>query len=214
MRFCLFSKIEFEIAYPVALIECFCFQTNFYSSYDSLLPDRTVEDVGKIGARIALELLPSDEQLAELTKTAPLFSSNLDDFLKLSDIALRQHVMESSVVIKQLMARGIGFSQATKVLHTVYPNIFPMIDSMLQEEYQSLQVNSKWKSNNPEQILFDYYANLKTEPTSHNLAIIFEKVSKNLPCLTKVRVFDIVWWSYLKAKKLKDKNHINWCTIT
>jgi hypothetical protein len=57
MIFRLFSKIEFEIAYPVALIECYCFQTNFYSAYDLLIPHRQVEDVAKIGARINNKLL-------------------------------------------------------------------------------------------------------------------------------------------------------------
>ena len=39
-------------------------------------------------------------------------------------------------------------------------------------------------------------------------------ISKNnLRGLTKVRIFDILWWSYLKAKKLRQDEKINWSTV-
>ena len=56
MKFLLFSKIFFEVSYPVTLIECYCFQSDFYANYD-LLSDRKVEYANKIGARIKKELL-------------------------------------------------------------------------------------------------------------------------------------------------------------
>jgi hypothetical protein len=212
MKFRLFSKVEFGISNPFVLIECYCFQTNFYTSYDLLLPNRKIEDVSKIGARIDSKILPSRKELAGITKDAGIFKYDLDGLMKLNDKDIRNHVSEASAVITTLMKRGIGMSQATKVLHTVYPAIIPMIDSMLQTEYQQ-EVDSTWKQSNPGQILFDYYINLKTEPTMRNLASTYDSVSKNLPCLTKVRVFDIIWWSYLRAKKLRSQNHVSWCTI-
>lgn len=51
MRFYLFSKIAFEINEPITLIECYCYQSDFYSKYD-VIKDRTIEDVNKIGARL------------------------------------------------------------------------------------------------------------------------------------------------------------------
>lgn len=213
MKFTLFSKVEFEITYPIALIECYCFQTNFYTSYDILLTNkRSVEDVNKIGAHINKAILPTNGDLSAITNHAGIFKYDLDEFLELSDKDIRRHVTEASNVIGSLMKRGMGLSQATKVLHTVHPHIFPMIDSMLQEEYQR-EVDLAWKQSNPGQILFDYYMNLKTEPTMRNLASTYVSVSNNLPCLTKVRIFDIIWWSYLRAKKLRSQNHVSWCTI-
>lgn len=51
MRFYLFSKIRFEIPEPLTLIECYCYQSDFYSKYD-VIENRTIEDVNKIGARL------------------------------------------------------------------------------------------------------------------------------------------------------------------
>ena len=56
MKFFLFSKISFEIPEPIALIECYCYQNDFYSKYD-FLEDKKIEDVNKIGARIKKEVL-------------------------------------------------------------------------------------------------------------------------------------------------------------
>ena len=47
-----------------------------------------------------------------------------------------------------------------------------------------------------------------------NLNRIYNKIDENLKCLTKVRMFDILWWSYLKAESLKQENkNIKWTTI-
>jgi hypothetical protein len=58
MKFFLFSKISFEIPNPIALIECYCYQNDFYAKYDLLLEyrDRKIEDVNKIDARIKKEV--------------------------------------------------------------------------------------------------------------------------------------------------------------
>jgi hypothetical protein len=55
MKFFLFSKISFEIPDPIALIECYCYQNDFYAKYD-LMEDKKIEDVNKIGARIKKEV--------------------------------------------------------------------------------------------------------------------------------------------------------------
>jgi len=49
MKFFLFSKISFEIPNPVALIECYCYQNDFYTKYDLILAhrDKKIEDVSK-----------------------------------------------------------------------------------------------------------------------------------------------------------------------
>ena len=59
MKFFLFSKMPFEISEPIALIECYCYQNDFYAKYDLFLEhrDRKIEDVNKIGARIKKEVL-------------------------------------------------------------------------------------------------------------------------------------------------------------
>ncbi len=202
MKFHLFSKIEFEVADPIALVECFCIQTNFYSSYDLLLPNRTIEDVSKIGARIDRDKLPACKRIIKSSEKIPVFQIQLDNLLAQDDKAIKNHVIESSEVIIRLMDQGIGLSQALKILHTVYPGIMPMIDSYLQEQYR-LHIDPCWKSENPEQLLYDYYLNLKSQTTRKNLDDVYK--SLKLPCLTKIRVFDIIWWSYLRSNSLTIK---------
>ncbi|HNR65391.1 MAG TPA: hypothetical protein PKJ95_03740 [Atribacterota bacterium] len=51
MRFYLFSKIRFEITEPITLIECYCYQSDFYSKYD-VIENSTIGDVNKIGVRL------------------------------------------------------------------------------------------------------------------------------------------------------------------
>jgi len=104
----------------------------------------------------------------------------------------------------------LGGRSATKILHTRYPGIIPMIDNQLRNEYR--QINKEWKDE-PGRILLDYYQNLKEEPNKQNLTQVYETTSKSVPKLTKVRVFDILWWSFLKAKTLREKKGINWSTI-
>jgi len=209
MRFMLFSKTEFEVSDAVALIECYCFQCDFYKNYDLLLPARSFEAVSKIGARISEKQLEKCGKIIEDRIDLPIFkyNNNLDEFLGLSlrDETIGNHVGELSNLIRELMDNidGIRLSKATKILHTRYPGIVPIIDNQLQNEYK--QINKQWKGQ-ASQILLDYYKNLKGEPNKRNLAQVYETVSKSVSHLTKLRVFDVPWWSFLKAKALKDKN--------
>jgi len=216
MKFRLFSKLEFEVSCPVALIESYCFQSDFYANYD-LLADRKVEDVNAIGARIPDKQLHECKSIIENTRSLRIFEYNelgLDDFLGLGYETIAKLVDEDlKHVIDQFMQiKGIGLSKTTKVLHTVYPGIIPMVDSMLQEEYRQT-VSPGWTEDSSSKILIDYYKNLSVEPTRPNLSEIFVEISRNLPGLTKVRVFDILWWSCLKAKRLGSEKRIHWSTV-
>ena len=214
MKFLLFSKISFEVSDPVALIESYCFQSNFYANYD-LLSNRKVEDVNKIGARIGKKLLPKCETVSESTKNLCIFKYDLDRFLELDNKTRNYHIKELSqrTIKKLLKIKGIGLSKATKVLHTLYPKIIPMIDNALQEEYRK-EINSQWMEERSDQILIDYYDNLREDDNLQHLTQILDIISKNnLVGLTKVRIFDILWWSYLRSKKLRQKGNINWSTI-
>jgi len=215
MKFRLFSEVDFEISYPVALIESYCFQSDFYSNYD-LIPDRKIKDVNLIGARIPSKQLNECERKVDITRSSPIFKCNelgLDDFLALDDMTITKFAREDLFRMISLLMEidGIGISRATKVLHTVFPNIVPMIDNMLREAY--FQYGTNRKERNINTIFVAYYQNLKEQPTKNSLAEVYDAVSRNLPGLTKVRVFDILWWSYLKAKKLRDKHSINWATL-
>ena len=205
MRFTLFSKIEFEVVDPVALIECYCFQSDFFVNFD-LLPIRKVEHVNKIGSRIPEKLLRRCRDVINEAGELGIFTYDLDEFLNLNNEGIVNHVGEvSKVVIKKLMEiESIGLSKATKILHTLYPRIIPMIDGMLQGEYQR-NVNPWWKEDNPSQILIDYYNNLKEHNNRRQLTQVFDAISKTGLGLTKVRVFDILWWSYVKAKRVKEE---------
>lgn len=130
MKFFLFSKISFEIPEPIALIECYCYQNDFYSKYD-LLGDKKIEDVNKIGARIKKEVLSECKKITESTKSLSIFKYNLEQFLSLEKKDRNEQIKELNefVIQKLLKINGIGLSTTTKILHTLYPKIIPMIDN-------------------------------------------------------------------------------------
>lgn len=212
MKFLLFSKIFFEVSDPVALIESYCFQSDFYANYDYCLMKRkrTIKDVNNIGARMGEELLSKCKTVIENTKDLRIFEYDLDRFLKLDEKIRKSHIEElDEQVIKKIEGKGIGLPKATKVLHTVYPEIIPIIDNALSKEYK--RIKPKWSKEQSDQILIDYYNNFKEGDNWQNLTKILNKIQSL--GLTKVRIFDILWWSYLKSKKLRQENGINWSTI-
>jgi DNA-directed RNA polymerase subunit F len=212
MRFLLFSEISFEVSHPIVLIESYCFQNDFYSNYD-LLGNRKIEDVNKIGARINQDLLQQCKTIVENYKNLKMFRYRLERFIKLNEKTRNKHIKDlSNQVIKELlMLPRIGFSRVTKILHTI-PEIIPMIDNPLQSVYR--QINQAWTENEADKILSDYYSNLMIESNYKNLDRIEDTISKtNLKGLTRIRLFDILWWSYLKANQLRQDEGINWLSM-
>ena len=153
MKFFLFSKISFEVSNPIALIEAYCFQGDFYANYD-LLNDRTIEDVGKIGARIGKDPIRKCKTIVGRTKDLKVFKYDLDHLLNLTEKTRNKHIKELNerVIQRMLMVKGVGLSKTTKILHTLYPKIIPMIDKQLQEEYMG-KINPRWREEQLYQIL-------------------------------------------------------------
>ena len=214
MEFLLFSKIPFEIPDPIALIECYCYQNDFYSKYD-LLEDRKIEDVNKIGARIKKEVLLECKIITESTKSLGIFKYNLEQFLDLEEKDRDEQIKElnESVIQELLKIKGIGLSTTSKILHTLYPKIIPMIDNPLQNKYRE-KINNVWTEKQADEIFINFYNNLKMGSNQENLNYIFDRLlENNIQHLSKIRIFDILWWSYLKAEKLKEEREINWSTI-
>lgn len=214
MKFFLFSKISFEIPEPIALIECYCYQNDFYSKYD-LLEDKKIEDVNKIGARIKKEVLFECKVITESTKNLNIFKYNLEQFLSLEEKDRNEQIKELNefVIQKLLKINGIALSTTTKILHTLYPKIIPMIDSLLQKKYRQV-INDGWTEKRADVIFIDFYKNFQIESNRKNLNSLFKKVSKNnLKNLSRIRIFDILWWSYLKAERLREDKGINWNTV-
>ena len=88
-----------------------------------------------------------------------------------------------------------------------------MIDNPLQNKYHE-KINNVWTEKRADEIFIDFYNNLKMENNRKNLNYIFNEVTKNnLKNLSRIRIFDILWWSYLKAEKLRKEKGINWNTI-
>ena len=171
--------------------------------------------MNKIGARIERKLLSKCEAVTKNTKNLCIFKYDLDGFLKLNNKTRNYHIkkLNQRTIKKLLEIKGIGLSKATKVLHTLYPKIIPMIDNALQEEYRK-EINPQWMEEQSDQILIDYYDNLREDDNLQHLTQILDSISKNnLVGLTKVRIFDILWWSFLKSKKLRQEGHIDWSTI-
>jgi len=214
MKFFLFSKISFDIPDPIALIECYCYQNDFYTKYD-LLKNRKIEDVNKIGARIKKDVLLECKKITEKTKNLSIFKYNLDQFLNLEEKKRNEHIKELNnfVIQKLLKINGIALSTTTKILHTLYPEIIPMVDNPLQKKYREV-INNVWTEKRADEIFIDFYNNLQIESNRENLNYIFDKLlENNIQHLSKIRIFDILWWSYLKAEDLKLRENINWSTI-
>ena len=213
MRFTLFKKASFDVKHPEALIEAYCFQSFFYKNYDLLLRQRhrRIEDVTKIGARIQENILTACAPIIESHKDLAMFSLSLDAFLKLDDKTKNTHIHKLSEIVRKLVnIKGVALSKATKILHTLYPQIIPIIDNALQKEYK--EINPNWTEGDWKQLFMDYYDNFSlVEETYQNLCEVHSRLS--FLRMTRIRIFDILWWSYLKAKKLREENHVNWTTI-
>ena len=88
-----------------------------------------------------------------------------------------------------------------------------MIDNPLQNKYRE-KINNAWAQKRADEIFIDFYNNLKMGSNRENLNYIFDKLlENNIQHLSKIRIFDILWWSYLKAEDLKLRENINWSTI-
>lgn len=214
MKFYLFSKIEFEIPDPISLIECYCYQNDFYSKYD-VIENRKIEDVNKIGARLISEAISKCKVIVEGARELDIFKNTLDQFLDLNELEREKLIKELNKEVFQKLFEigGIRFSTATKILHTIYPEIIPMIDNPLQRTYKR-EINHSWTYKNADEILIDFYNNLENEDIRKNLNELSEELTKiNLKHLTRIRVFDILWWSYLKAERLKNERGIKWFSI-
>jgi len=215
--FSLFSK-TFSVSDPIALIEAYCFQSDFYANYDLITrngKDRKIEDVNKIGARIEKKTLAKCEKvITENEKILCIFKEyDLYGFLNLGEERRNVYIkdLNDKVINKLLRIKGIGLAKSTKILHTLCPKTIPMIDNALQKEYKEYckGINRQWIEKQSDQILIDYYNNLEKGDNWQNLTWISKKISNNVVGLTKVRIFDILWWSYLKSKEF----NINWSTI-
>jgi len=217
MEFLLFSKLPFEIPDPIALIECYCYQNDFYTKYDLLLEhrDRKIEDVNKIGARIKKEVLSECKKITKSTKNLRIFKYNLEQFLDLEEKDRDEQIKELNefVIQKLLKINGIALSTTTKILHTLYPKIIPMIDNSLQKKYREV-INNVWTEKRADEIFIDFYKNLQIESNRKNINYIFNKLlENNIQHLSRIRIFDILWWSYLKAERLKKEKGICWTSI-
>ena len=214
MKFYLFSTIEFEIPDPLSLIECYCYQSDFYSKYD-VIENRKIEDVNKIGARLKSKTILECKSMVETAKKLDIFQNTLAQFLDLDRQEREKQIKQLNDVVFQKLFKinGIRFSTATKILHTIYPEIIPMIDNPLQRKYKK-EINHSWTYKNADEILIDFYNNLENEDIRKNLnELSTELIKINLKHLTKIRIFDILWWSYLKAERLKNLRNINWTSI-
>jgi len=214
MKFHLFSRIKFEIPDPISLIECYCYQSDFYSKYD-VIENRKIEDVNKIGVRLKSKTILDCKAIVEGTKKLDIFQNTLNQFLDLDRQERENQVKELNSVIFQnlLKIKGISFSTAIKILHTIYPEIIPMIDNPLQIKYKK-EINLSWNPQKVDEILIDFYQNLRIEDNLENLNENSEELTKNnLKHLTRIRIFDILWWSFLKAERLKYEKGIKWTSI-
>jgi hypothetical protein len=209
--FTLFKDREFEVDFPEALIEAYCFQSDFFGDYDlkRRRDESSYDSVGSIGARVKNEALQKCIRLIRSHKNLGIFGLNLDSFLNKTADEKARYILELHQLVTELDdIPGIGLSKATKILHTRYPEIIPMIDNPLQDEYGTLR--PQWKEGDWCHLFIDYYDNFLVGKTYSNLCNVHSGVS--YLNLTKVRVFDILWWSFLKSKN-ETYTGIKWKTI-
>ena len=206
MKFTLFSIEAFNIKNPEALIESCCIQSDFYTSYDTV-EGKDIRYINQIGARTKQNILLKCQEIID-TQHSEIFDCDIDTFLNFSYDRKRELIkdLDEKVIHRLMNVSGIGISKITKIFHTLYPDTFPMIDNPLQKFYKN-KINPKWDSKSIYPLLFDFYENLCVEETRMNIDQLYEHLSYLK--LTKIRIFDIIWWSYMKSKSAKRK-HILW----
>jgi len=206
LNFKLFSKIKFSVHNPIVLIEAYCIQSDFYVNYD-IIRERNISDVNKIGGRINENVLKKCSEVIN-DSDVKIKSYTLDSFQELENKEKKELVKEldTKIVKKLLSIKGIRLSKVTKILHTVFPEICPMIDNPLQQIYKQ-KINNSWKAESLEELLIQFYKNLANIENKDNINRLHRELTHLK--LTKIRIFDIIWWSYLKSLEPKRKG-ISW----
>jgi hypothetical protein len=134
MKFTLFQEISFKINNPLTLIEACCIQSNFYRNYDLILAgrNRMIEDVNRIGARGRFSMQRVRQTINNVINDLPLLRHTLDTFLNLQQQTRNRYIENLASLIEALdNIDGIYISTATKICHTLYPEIIPIIDNLL-----------------------------------------------------------------------------------
>jgi len=206
LNFKLFSKIKFSVHNPILLIEAYCIQSNFYVNYD-IIRNKNISYVNKIGGKINEIVLKNCSEVID-DSDVKITSYTLDSFQKLENKEKKELVKEldTEIVKKLLSIKGIRLSKVTKILHTLFPEICPMIDNPLQQIYKK-QINNSWKAESLEKLLIQFYENLANVENKDNINRLHRELTHLN--LTKIRIFDIIWWSYLKSRDPKRKE-ISW----
>ena len=206
LNFKLFSKIKFSVHNPILLIEACCIQSDFYVNYD-IIRERNISDVNKIGGRTKKIVLKNCSEVID-DSDVKIKSYTLDSFQELENKEKKELVKEldTKIVKKLLSIKGIRLSKVTKILHTLFPEICPMIDNPLQQIYKQ-QINNSWKAESLEELLIQFYENLANVENKDNINRLHRELTHLK--LTKIRIFDIIWWSYLKSLDPKRKG-ISW----
>ncbi|MEK6682448.1 MAG: hypothetical protein AABY79_10845, partial [Nitrospirota bacterium] len=195
MQFTLFNRISFEITYPIALIEAVCIQHNFYRTYD-LVENRTIRLANKIGAR-GFPLQEAQGVIDKYNNLSLLNCGNIDKLWLKRPEERKAYIKEFANTAINALCRinSICLTKATKIYHTLYPQIIPMIDNQLQEKYKEI-LKSENRDFSISQLFIDFYQTLYDN--KENIDKIHNVISQNNIGLSKVRVFDIIWWSCLK----------------
>lgn len=212
MEFTLFKGKPFKINNPLTLIEAYCIQQDFYKNYDHL-KNKTIEDVNQIGAQVRRpSILNEANGVVTRPEELKLLQLNIDELLEKPDNTKKEYIGDFSKAIEELIeVKGIELSTATKIYHTLHPEIIPMIDSLLQGEYMRVKGITR-RQLSFDKLFIDYYETFKDN--KKNIDKLYEQLSSQQLRLTKVRIFDIIWWSFLKYKRLAaDFPEIRWSTI-
>lgn len=209
MEFTLFRKISFKINNPLTLIEAYCIQNNFYRNYDIVQP-RTIQLVSQIGGRPNFDVIRA-QRVVNKYRNLELLRLDIDTLFN-QELDVREQYITDFVngAISSLdNLHGIALPVATKIYHTLYPEIIPMIDNPLKEEYIRIKGITR-RQLQFDKLFIDYYKTFKSN--KENINKLYGQLSSQR--LTKVRIFDIIWWSFLKYKRLAaDFQEIRWSTI-
>lgn len=162
MIFTLFKDRFFEIKEPVALIEAYCVQSNFYSKFDLQRPkgEARFERVRFIGARMKNSVLKECKtEINHYKEFDELDQKGLDWLLKRASSTMRDNFITKLTELAGMLDQipRVGLSKATKILHTRYPEIIPIIDNQLQKEYKDLR--DGLEKRDWHQLFKDYYDN-------------------------------------------------------
>jgi hypothetical protein len=114
-----------------------------------------------------------------------------------------ERAIAAAAIMKLVSAPGFASSLATKVLHKKRPDTIPILDNqaifgtLLSSTWspgQAARRSSVWGSTRIGHALETIYSIVSSVENE----VVFQRLEKRYPALTRIQLFDKIWWSFIR----------------